>query len=523
MPLPGNGTAWPPKALTAITPTLAQWDAWYIGEPAGLEAAYRRGGTSTAPTRPSQLRGGVVGALARMFWGRPNPTPEQPQHKLHVPIATDLCQASADLIYSEAPTITVDDQTTQDRLDVLVDDGLLQVLAEAAEIGSALGGSFLRVTWDTTLAPDGPFLTKVDADAALPEFRWGRLVAVTFWHQVRVDGSKVWRHLERHELDAFGVGVIAHGLYEGTPDNLGHAVPLTDADATAGLADVVDERSQISTESPGLAVAYVPNQRPQRQWRKDPLGQHLGRSDLDGVEPLMDSLDEVYSSWMRDIRLAKARLLVAANALEDNGPGNGVTFDADREVYAPLNAPPGSLANANLIAQAEQFKIRHEEHRATAADLLEQILRTAGYSPATFGLGGDGAAMTATEVTARYGRSLQTRGRKLRAIRPALSTILEKLLAVDDALFGTPGVKVSRPKVEFPDGVQESPLSLAQTAQALRTAEAASTRTLVEMLHPEWDDEQVSDEVAAIGDESAMPILPDPADPEVIPGATVEP
>jgi len=520
MPLPDSATPWPPAELDTITPAMNAWDAWWTGDVDALEVAYRN--SKTTRTRPSQYAGGVVGAVSRFFWGAPSAdaATSGPRRKLHVPIATDLCQASADLLWSEAPTITVDDDTTQQRLDQLIDDGALQVFSEGAEVGAALGGHFLRVTWDDTVVAGRPFLTTVHADAAWPQFRWGRLVGVTFWSVVKRSGQQVWRHVERHELDALGTGVILHGLYEGQDTNLGHLVPLTDLAATAGL--VTDERPDgtVSTQSPGLAVVYVPNQRPQRRWRKDPLGQHLGRSDLDGVEGMMDALDEVYSSWMRDIRLAKARLLVDSNALTDNGPGRGATFDTDREVYSSLNAPPGSLANAKMIAQAEQFQIRHEEHRATAADLLDQILRTAGYSPATFGLGGEGSAMTATEVLARQQRSFLTRDRKLRAVRPALSEVLEKLLAVDAAIFGS-GVKPQRPDVEFPDGVQDSLLTLAQTAQALRTAEAASTQTLVRLLHPEWDDTQVTEEADAIMAETAVPVLQDPSNPDVGAGTDV--
>lgn len=519
MPLPANDTAWPPPALNQVLPAMAAWDAWWTGDTAALEAAYTKAPNAA---RPSQYSGGVVGTVARFFWGRPQGEPGQSRRKVHVPIATDLCQASADLLWSKAPTVTVDDEATQDRLDELVDDDALQVFAEAAEVGAALGGSYLRVTWDQEIAPDGPFLTTVHADAAWPEFRWGRLVAVTFWSVVRRDGQQVWRHLERHELDSFGVGVVLHGLYQGTTDNLGRPVPLADDAATAALAPHVDELSTISTQSPGLAVVYAPNQRPQRRWRKDPLGQHLGRSDLDGVEGLMDALDEVYSSWMRDIRLAKARLIVPSSALTDHGPGQGASFDVDREVYTELNVPPSSLKDANAFAQAEQFKIRHEEHRATAMALLEQILRTAGYSPATFGIGSEGVAVTATEVKARQQRSFLTRDRKLRAIRPALSDLLEKLLAVDAAIFGT-RVQVARPQVEFPDGVQEPLLSLAQTVRALHTAEAASVRTRIQLVHPEWDEEQVDEEVAAVMAETALPTLPDPTDPNVGAGTDTNP
>ena len=40
----------------------------------------------------------------------------------------------------------------------------------------------------------------------------------------------------------------------------------------------------------------------------------------------------------------------------------------------------------------------------------------------------------------------------------------------------------------------------AQTANLLAAASAASTDTLVRMIHPEWEDEQVDEEVAKIED-----------------------
>lgn len=517
MPLPANGTPWPPKALDRITPTLAEHAAWWAGDTAGLEKTYQ------APwrNRPSQYAGGVVGAVSRMWWGRPVlDGGAQAGRKLHVPIAAELARASATLLYAEAPSFTVEHEATQARLAELVDDGLLRVLAEGAEEGAALGGHYLRVTWDSEIEPTRPFVTSVSADAAWPEFRHGRLLAVTFWHVVRIDGQQMWRHLERHELDANRNGIILHGLYRGTTSDLGIHVPLTDDPSTASLAAHVVEDA-ISTASPGLAVVYIPNQRPS-SWRNEPLGQHLGRSDLAGVEGLMDALDEAYSSWMRDIRLGKARLLVNSSALDDLGPGQGAAFDTDREIFTPLNAPPSSAVNASTIAQAEQPEIRFEAHRSTCLALIERILAAAGYSPATFGLDdAHGAAQTATEVKARQQLSFRTRDGKLRIIRPALSDLLHKLLHVDAAIFGTP-ISPERPQVEFPDGVQESMLSLAQTAQALRAAEAASTRTLVRVLHPEWDDDQIDTEVTAIMDEqaAAVPALPDPTDPTLIDGAT---
>lgn len=505
MPLPANGTKWPPVQLTDITPRYTEWDAWYSGDSERLSMAYQKAAVIRPSLRPAQFQGGIIGSIARMWWGVPNVT-NMPVEKFHVPLAGDICQASGDLLYSEAPTFTVTAaQPVQSRLEGLVDDGLMLSLAESAEVGAAFGDSYLRVTWDQEISKS-PFLTVVHADCALPEFRWGRLTAVTFWHVVAESGQTKWRHLERHEVNSEGVGVIQHALYEGSQDNLGTAVPLTEVPETAGIQ--VNEDGEISTESPGLAVEHVPNQRPQRIWRSHPLASNFGRSDLSGIEPLMDQIDETYNSWMRDVRLGKSRLLVGQTALEHLDPGQGMAFNVDREIFTPLNLPPGSFNTADgaaNIAQAVQFGIRFAEHKATIDELVDVTLRTAGFSTATFGEEGD-IAMTATEVRARQQRSFLTRDRKIRIQRPALARIMAKLLAVDQAIFGGPGT--GDVEVSFADGVQDSTLSLAQTAQALRTAEAASTQTLVAMVHPDWDETLVDAEVTKIMAEK--PVVPDP-------------
>ncbi|WP_076260857.1 hypothetical protein [Intrasporangium flavum] len=515
MPLPDNGIAWPPAELEPITRWMRIWDAWYVGDPDTLTTVYRGTPTAARIDRPAQYRGGIAGAAARFFWGRPVGDLQKPGTQLHIPLASDIARASADLLWSEAPAITVDDEATQKRLDELIDDGALHTLAEGAELGSALSGHYLKVAWDRTIRPDAPFLTLVDADAAWPEFRYGHLIGVTFWWVVARKGQKVTRHVERHELDSNGVGVILHGLYEGTEDKLGTKVPLTEHSSTAGLAEHIDQESSISTESPGLDVVYIPNVTPQRRWRNDPIGRHLGRSDLDGIEGLMDAVDEAWTSWMRDIRLGKARVFASRELLDSNGPGQGASLDLDREIFSPLGTAVGSLnptgtGSANGFLMAQQFEIRYEAHQRTVSELVLTALRTAGYSAATFGeADGYGAAVTATEVSAREQRSLLTRDRKLRVARPRIADIIEKLLAVDKAIFGT-AVVPARPDVQFPDGVQDSPLVLAQTAQALSGAEAASKKTLVAMIHPEWDDQQVDDEVKLIIEEAKALGLSDP-------------
>lgn len=505
MPLPTSGVAWPPAQLAPITAKQAELDAWYVGDPTRLHNVYQTGQRSGVD-HVAQRRGGVSGALARMWWGRPaRDLTKIDDDKLHVPLPTDLCQASADLLYAEPPSFVSTDKGAQTELDLAVETGLVPVLAEGAEVGAALGDVYYRVTWDTTIA-DRSFITAVHADAAWPEFRWGRLVAVTFWTVVADDGSVVVRHLERHELDSNGDGVILHGLYEGTRDNLGRPVPLTEHASTAGIR-VDDESAVVGDRTPGLAVVHVPNQRPQRRWRTHPVGANLGRSDLDGLEAHFDKLDMVYSSWMRDIRLAKARLIVPAYMLETAGLGGGAVFDTDQDVFTSLNAPPREDGQSQITAQ--QFAIRVEEHSKTADALVQNILRTAGYSQQTFGEGDDGAAMTATEVTSKDRRSNLTRDRKIRTAKPALVALMRKKLAVDAAMFSSGVGSSVDVVVEFVDTTQADPESLARTSETLFRAQSASARTRVKIAHPDWDEKAVNAEAALLLAEFGASV-PDP-------------
>ena len=513
MPLPDTGAPWPPKSLAPIRSKMAEWDAWYVGTSEALTGVYQGQMGGSPKVRPSQWRGGLQGALARFLWGRPI-QPGRRDGRLHIPLAADLAQASADLLYADPPQITSDDKATAERLDGYLDDTFVNVLAGGAEVGAALGGRYHRVTWDRTVKPDGAFLSTVHADAAVPEFRWGRLVAVTFWTRLATNNEQVYlRHLERHELDGAGNGLVLHGLYEGKVDNLGRAVPLTEHPAVAHLATQVGaDTALLEGRTPGLAVAYIPNLTPNRAWRTDAAGKDLGRSDYDGVEPLMDALDETYSSWMRDVRLARARLIVPDSFLRTNGPGRGASFDLEDEVITPMKMPLNEDGKAEITPQ--QFDIRVAEHRATAQDIVEQILRSAGYSAATFGEDEDGAAATATETMARKGRSLLTRGRKVRLERPALTHLARKMLLTDQDVFKVSGIDPDASiEVDFGDTVQDSPLQLAQTVEALKRAQAASIETRVRIAHPDWTDEQVTTEAGKIADEESLGPVADPASP----------
>ncbi|WP_050586641.1 hypothetical protein, partial [Salinispora vitiensis] len=394
---------WPPRAMQQTFEHMRVLSAWYGGDPEDL--AMIHGGLygsdhpffRNGPTdRPSQYRGGVVGSVARWFWGQPTPAGEK-RAKLHVPIAGDIATLSSDLLFAEPPAIEFTDDTTQQAWDEMAEATMLDAtLLEGAEVQSPLGGVFVVVSWDENLYPH-PFFRIVHPDCAVPEWEWGRLSAVTFWRVVEDRHGQIYRHLERHER-----GRVLHGLYLGASDVLGPAIPLDQHPATARFTPTVD------TITGRLTAGYVPNMRPNRLDRNSPLG----RSDLSpGVLTLMDALDETYSSWMRDLRLAKPRLVVPRAYMQQQGPGGGARFDAEREIFEAVDSMPKS--DGGLELSATTFGIRASEHQATADALVNQIVGRCGYSAQSIGEQGE-VATTATEVEARERRSFITRKKKVR-------------------------------------------------------------------------------------------------------------
>lgn len=509
MALPDNGIAWPPKELEHILPKFREYSSWYSNDLSTLGAMYAKGVNQR----------GILAKIRTWFLGNKEAS-QADTNTIHVSLAQEICRTAANLLYSEPikaivvpPTEGAKVDKVQERLDIIAGPGFGQLCISAAEISAALGGVYKRATWDA--ARESVFITKVDADMAFPEFQWGKLKAVTFWRTVEVSGQTIWRALERHELDAQGIGVVIHGIYRGTADNLGQQMGFDDHKSmewltTPEMLEALIDGNTISTLTEGLAVVYAPNILPSALWRNDPVGANLGRSDLEGIEQQLDALDELYSSWLRDIRLGKGRLIVGESMLRDLGTGLGTGFDLDKTIFTPVKAAPSSAGSEKMAMEKVQFEIRTEDFLKAIDHFRRIILSAAGYSPGTFGLQDDGGAITATEVAARQSLSYTTRKRKILGVKPADEEILTKALAMDALLYPGEGAEALPVSVEFPDGVQDDPKAVAEQNQLDFNSQSASIEERVRKRNPDWDDDLVDAEVDRIREDFNLGALEDP-------------
>lgn len=500
---------WPPRSWAPVFETLREWSAWYSGDTNCLADFYR-----TEATKPAQRSWWK-------FWAKHRAGSREHQRQLHVPLAGDIAATSASLLFSEEPTIHIPEAhdtlsaspnasalEVEDRLREIWDySNMHSTLLEAADTGAALGGVYLRVCWDKERY-DYPFLSQVDADAAVPTFGYGQLQAVTFWQVLEDDkaptpsASKVMRHLERYEP-----GFIFNGVYLGSADKLGERISLNAHPRTANLEEEV-----VLPDAQMLAVRYIPNVRPARKFRTMGYAARLGQSDFAGSEGLLDAFDEVWTSWMRDIRLGRSRIIVPEEWLraEKAGPNSEDTilkFDTDQEVFVGMNVPPEQNQSAGITEN--QFTIRYQEHSATSLDLLDRIVTSAGYSPQTFGIRIEGRAESGTALQLRERKTFLTQQKKRGYWEQPMGELMGILLAIDAWMFG--GAKAEfYPRFKMADSITPSSDEIATTVELINRAQAASVEVRVRTLHPDWSKEEVDLEVTRLRDELGMNV-PDPS------------
>ena len=441
---------------------------------------------------------GDHGQLARTaapgsFWKRGGKV------KLHVPVAADIAGTSANMLFGEEPRYAIYDESlgdteegSQQRLEAIIaGNGLNRKLLEAAEGGAAAGDVFLKCRYDRDNA-DMPVIDVVRGPDALPEYRMNSLRCIHFFTVLKAERKtgRTWRVYERYEP-----GRILTAVYCGDGGTLGTEKP-----------DMLEELGLAArAQTPGglLLAAHIANLRPCRAWETD----DKGRSDFEGLRDLMDSLDEIYTSWLRDIRLAKSRLIVPAEFLRRNPSDlfreGSYTYDFDEDVETLVALDIGG-DGVEMKITPSQFSIRSAEHAQTYEATLRAIVSMAGYSPQTFGMDIQGNAQSGTARRIMERKSLATNAKKQSYWKASLEDFLTAVMHLDKALYGNDALHEDDcVRVQLRDPAVNDLAETASAVSLLRSAWAASTETLVRMLHSDWTEKQVQEEAERIGQDNS--------------------
>jgi hypothetical protein len=462
------------------------------------------------------------------------------------PIGDRIVTAKADLIFGEDPRFKAKSESDQGNIDRIVEIGdLPSELHYAEQVRASEGEVWWRLeAGDPAMLPC-PYPTFHSREVVIPLYVGPALIAAAFVSEfedpnesARNARRKVWRHLEIRSA-----GRIENRLYLGTRDTLGEAKNLDDFDETKELDTVWDHGL------PGPLCGRVIYRRGREQ--------HLGRSVYEGTERIMLALNEAMTIGVENARLvAKQRVVLPAKALStrdpqlpedsiDDGEGGRIPvsraiFDAGEDVLIAGDSLDSTLGKE---AAGDVFKIL--EYTFDAKALIEwqdKLVKTlASRCGLTVQFLGEGAA--AGEGTAETGTALRVK------LLPATSSARGSGRSWDDALpqmmmaaqlldsrsladggwsrgWSEPG---GLPSIELSD-----PLPRDETEEVSRHVAAVggpveSIETAVSDLHPDWSDDQITEEVDRIRSDiqtanSFVGLGASPSDPEDGPPApTPEP
>jgi len=494
MSFPEPGTAFPPVDYQSWYNRILEWSAWFSGDPQQLLDLY----SSTIYFPDTDIG---------RFWARMEAS--ERSGCVHLPVAGDISATSANLLFSEAPIFSYDEKASGgDRIiDFMKENGFLNLILEAAELSTALSGVFLKLDVEPDLVKI-PVLSIITPLQAIPYFWRGRLWKVLFFRTVLEEqgGSIVWRLFELRYRENKKL-VIEYRLYKGSNDRVGHVMDLNSIDETANLG-----LEDITFDIDGIGCVYIPNMRPNRLIPGSPLG----INDYSGVITLMDSLDFAWTSWIRDIELGMAQLLIDEELLE-HPDGSYLTqeteskakFNKFQKAFIKLNLSPWRMGDENVkpIEQV-QFDIRTDAHMKTCETLLFQIINQCGYSPQTFGMVDSGRAenSSGTALRIRERKSLLTREKKSRYWQPELWSLFWQMQQLDvQSGLAPKSYTPQEVDVTLQDSIIADEQEKSETLRNLEQAKAVSTYTKVKILHPEWDEKSVEEEVQRILDDQGAP------------------
>lgn len=144
-------------------------------------------------------------------------------------------------------------------------------------------------------------------------------------------------------------------------------------------------------------------------------------------------------------------------------------------------------------------KVELVQHIQYNNHLTQLLVTCAGYAPLTWGIEGQTAsvqrAVSGYAMKLSQLRTLLNRSQKEHMALEAHGWAIATALAMAD---GSGDVSERLPTIQLGDGLPDDALDGAQEVNFLRQAEAASTDTLVKILHRTWSQEEVDREVQRI-------------------------
>lgn len=373
----------------------------------------------------------------------------------------------------------------------------------AAQNESWSGHVFLKLSHDVSLTPYPILEVATVRDAEVVKER-GITKAIIF-HYYYTRNHKEYRLDEWYTTDTSGDACILYKLYV-LDGNKEKEVALTTLPDTAELKDFVYKGLK------GMLAFDKPNLTPSHEFPDSPYG----ASDYEGGIDSFDALDEVYSMIVQELRDNKTIRYIPDSMIPKDKDNSSTLLDDDFVTnYIKIKGDPDQDGKDKI--ETTFIKDKTEEHLAKYRTYLTTAINNAGLSPFALGITGlESINSSAESQQERNKVTLETRSRKLKLWVPFMEDVFTQMLIMNSWIqHNTSAIQEAFEKmdlnfnnlklnIEFNDYVQDSVEKKITTWGNAKNQKVASTYEAVRRIHPEWDDEQVDNEVNLIRFEDGM-------------------
>lgn len=429
----------------------------------------------------------------------------------------DIVTTSSEYIAGKPPDIDVlsgPDQESDDELSALLTNALEtedyeSKLVKAVELASAGGGAALKidiVNEQLRIRVKGQDEFFIERDA------FGEVMAFNFFGLVHREYNNFYFLVEKRKKltneDGLSGGFVSYHLIKIAAEK---AKEIGVDGAPKEVLSYI-ERSRIELNNPqaigskDLGCVYLPNTPTNTKYPK----LELGESDLEQAHDFLLAADLAFTIYVRELEKTKTRMMLDERMTKKARGIDGraeMMFDVDEDFFLQLNMP--GVADDKSFVEFIQGAFRDGSYRETMEYFIQKAVSKAGYNPATFNLGN--RDVKAAEIWNLQDATVRKIEVKKRLMQRRLESFLREYLYL---LLKLQGKKLADDAVishEFGDPTTMNISNLASTLSALKTSESISVKERVKMLHPDWTEQQIDEEVTLIYIESDIGEWADPA------------
>ena len=519
------------ETVDTFTRRTYEYKLWNMGNAGALCWFYRTGNAYVGKYEYNKHN---------YFWAKCPPT----RRMVHCGIPGLISTRMADILFKNGVKVNAivyknaegeslqEDKAAEKKADEFISSTLLpnlklQDALQTSAVNESWGGHcFLRLSHDASTSAY-PILETFDITKCevIKVRKITKAIIFKTWYE---HNSKSYRLDEIYSTTDEGDGCITYKLYtfDGKEEKeCGlFAIPQTrnlfffNGQGNENGVHLDEEQRFVYKGLKGMLAFEKPNKTPSHEFPNS----NYGASDYEGAVDYFDSLDEIASANVREIRTNETKRYVPDTMLEVDEDGKPVPLDDFCDSFITVKGDPDQDATNKI--ETAQIADKTDSFLAKWKTALSMICNKAKISPYSLGI-------TWLEAVGPSSESLQERNKvtldmrkgKLALWETVLQELIIQALQLNKWLVenvegvrekqqadGVPELDITNGnttiQLDFGEYISEGVSQRITTWSGAKTARVASTEECVRQIHPDWTEKQVNDEVNLIRFEDGMSV-----------------